>query len=117
VALLVGTAFYYLIPFVLQDVRLGDPLGALPSVSLRPEYLGSVLHALTDRTNFEVLGAVVSGALAMAVLDSISALISLVSYQSIADRRFEANGQLMGQGIGSAVVAFFGGLTTSGILA
>jgi SulP family sulfate permease len=53
----------------------------------------------------------------MAVLDSISALISLVSYQSIADRRFEANGQLMGQGIGSAVVAFFGGLTTSGILA
>ncbi len=117
VALLVGTAFYYLIPFVLQDVRLGDPLGALPSVSLRPAYLGSVLHALTDRTNFAVLGAVVSGALAMAVLDSISALISLVSYQSIADRRFEANGQLMGQGIGSAVVAFFGGLTTSGILA
>lgn len=117
VALLVGTAFYYLIPFVLQDVRLGDPLGALPSVSLRPAYLGSVLHALTDRTNFAVLGAVVSGALAMAVLDSISALISLVSYQSIADRRFKANGQLMGQGIGSAVVAFFGGLTTSGILA
>ena len=53
----------------------------------------------------------------MAVLDSISALITLVTYQSIADRRFDANQQLVGQGIGGVVVASFGGLTTSGTLA
>jgi SulP family sulfate permease len=44
-------------------------------------------------------------------------MISLVSYQSSADRRFDANRQLVGQGVGSAVVALFGGLTNSGILA
>ena len=40
-----------------------------------------------------------------------------MTYPSIADRRFDANNQLMGQGIGTAAVALFGGLTTSGILA
>ena len=116
-ALGAGMALYYLFPFVGLDVRLGPQLGALPSAIPRPQYLTSIVAALTNPANLAVLAAVISGALAMAVLDSISALITLVTYQSIADRRFDANNQLVGQGIGSAAVAFFGGLTTSGILA
>ena len=116
-ALFAGTALYYVISLGLPDVRLGPVLGNLPSAMPRPEYLRSVLGIFTQGSVLPVLAAVVSGALAMAVLDSISALITLVSYQSIADRRFDPNKQLVGQGIGSVVVAFFGGLTTSGILA
>jgi sulfate permease, SulP family len=116
-ALILGTLLYYAFPLLGMDVRLGPVLGSLPSAIPKPAYLGGILSALTDSANIAVLGAVVSGALAIAVLDSISALITLVTYQSIADRRFDANNQLVGQGIGSAVSAFFGGLTTSGILA
>lgn len=117
VALVAGSGLYYLIDAFVPGVRLGPVLGALPSVVPRPEYAVSVFSALADSMSLGVVAAVVSGALAIAVLDSISALITLVSYQSIADRRFDANNQLVGQGIGSAVSAFFGGLTTSGILA
>lgn len=116
-ALVVGSVVYHAIALTLPEARLGPLLGTLPSALPRPEYLGSVLAALTDRGNLALFGAVLSGALAIAVLDSISAMIALVTYQSIADRRFDANGQLLGQGVGSAVSAFFGGLTTSGILA
>lgn len=117
VALVAGSGLYYLVGALLPDARLGPVLGALPSVVPRPEYLGSVLPALVSSIDLGVVGAVLSGALAIAVLDSISALITLVSYQSIADRRFDANHQLVGQGLGSMAGAFFGGLTTSGILA
>lgn len=117
VALVVGSVLYYVFEALIPEVRLGEVLGELPPAIPTPRYAGSVLGALTDLAHLPVLLAVLSGALAMAVLDSISALITLVSYQSIADRRFDANHQLVGQGVGSAVVAFFGGLTTSGILA
>jgi sulfate permease, SulP family len=116
-ALIAGTLLYYAIQLAAPGVRLGPVLGALPSVIPRPDYFGPVLAALTDAGNLPVIAAVVSGAIAMAVLDSLSALITLVSYQSIADRRFDPNKQLVGQGIGSIASAFFGGLTTSGILA
>lgn len=117
VALVAGSALYYLIEGLVPGTRLGPALGALPPVVPRPDYLGSIFGALAQSVSLGVVAAVVSGALAIAVLDSISALITLVSYQSIADRRFDANHQLVGQGIGSAASAFFGGLTTSGILA
>lgn len=117
VALLVGSGVYYLVGALLPDARLGPVLGALPPVVPSPDYLTSVFPALVASVDLGVVAAVVTGALAIAVLDSISALITLVSYQSIADRRFDANRQLVGQGIGSMAVAFFGGLTTSGILA
>lgn len=117
VALVAGSGLYYLIQSVVPGARLGPVLGALPSVVPRPEYLASVLPALASSVDLGVVAALLSGALAIAVLDSISALITLVSYQSIAERRFDANHQLVGQGIGSMVSALFGGLTTSGILA
>ncbi len=117
VALVLGTLLYYAFAMGGDGVRLGPTLGELPSVIPSPQYLTSVPSALLDGDNLALLAAVISGALAIAVLDSISALITLVTYQSIADRRFDANNQLVGQGIGSAVGAFFGGLSTSGILA
>ena len=116
-ALVAGSVLYYGITAATPGVRLGPVLGSLPPVVPEPRYVGSLFDALGSMWSLGVLATVVSGALAIAVLDSISALITLVSYQSIADRRFDANRQLVGQGVGSVVSAFFGGLTTSGILA
>ncbi len=116
-ALIAGSGLYYVIAALAPEARLGPVLGALPPVVPSPDYVGSIVPALVASVDLGVVAALLSGALAIAVLDSISALITLVSYQSIADRRFDANHQLVGQGIGSMASAFFGGLTTSGILA
>lgn len=117
VALVVGAIVHYGLGFAIEGVRLGAVLGAFPSAVPTPEYAVPIMAAASVMLDPSLLIAVVTGALAMAVLDSISAMISLVSYQSIADRRFDANRQLFGQGIGTAVGALFGGLTNSGILA
>ena len=117
VALLIGTALYHAFPLVGAGVRLGPVLEPLSFEFPTPEYATGIWRALTNPANLGLFAAVVSGALAIAVLDSISALITLVSFQSIANRRFDANNQLVGQGLGTAASALFGGLSTSGVLA
>lgn len=117
VALLVGAATHYLLAGLIPGVALGAVLGTLPSALPTVSEALPLLEAARSARVLELLPAVVAGALAMAVLDSISAMISLVSYSSLADRRFDANKQLTGQGLGTVVNALFGGLTTSGILA
>ncbi len=114
-ALVAGTALHHLIASVLPGARLGAVLGNIEPAIPTPAYLSGIVSAVGN--NLDLVGAVIAGAFAMAVLDAVSALITLVSYQSIADRRFDANKQLVGQGLGTAVVSVFGGLTSSGILA
>jgi SulP family sulfate permease len=115
VALIAGTAVYYLLTLV-PDVALGAQLPRIEAALPSPQYLGSIVSSLGEAGTLGVLTAVLSGALAMAVLDSVASLITLLSYQSLADRRFPANSQLVGQGIGSVVSAFFGGLTSAASL-
>ena len=117
VALLMGTGLHYLLPALLDGIRIGPVLGEIPSAVPTLDFVGGVFGVFTTRETLSLLPLILSGALAIAVLDSISALITLVSYQSLADRRFDANNQLVGQGVGTAVVGFMGGLSTSGILA
>jgi len=116
-ALLMGAVLHHGFAALTEGVRLGAVLGSLPSAVPSPSLALPILASIPAMLDSTLLVAILTGALAMAVLDSISAMISLVSYQSIADRRFDANRQLLAQGIGSAVGAVFGGLTTSGILA
>lgn len=116
VALVTGSLLHYVILFLAPSARLGGVLDPI-EYALPDQYLTSIFASLTNPPDFAILRAVVIGALAMAVLDSISALITLVSYQSIAGRRFDANKQLVGQGVGSVVAGLVGGLTNSGILA
>jgi len=115
VAIVTASLLHHVISALAPQAELGSLLD--PIKSAIPDPTLHVVTALTNPSNFRFLPMVVFGGLTMAVLDSVSALITLVSYQSIADRRFDANKQLVGQGFGSAVVAFFGGLTNSGILA
>ena len=116
-ALLVGTVLYYALAALPGDVALGPVLGAVPALVPTPEYLGDLFGLMRSGGIIGYLPILISGALAIAVLDSLSALITLVAFQSVAQRRFDANRQLIGQGIGTAVGAAFGGLSTSGIFA
>ncbi len=116
VALVVGTGMYYAIALLIPGVRLGPRLPEIASPLPSPDHLADVFSGLGDAAPLGVLAAVITGAFAIAVLDSISSLIVLVSYQGIAQRRFDANRQLVGQGLGTVASAFFGGLTTSASL-
>lgn len=116
VALVLGALLHHGLALV-SDARLGPVLEPLTAALPRPDHAAGIWGALTDRGNLGLLAAVVSGGLAIAVLDSISALITLVSFQSLAERRFDANHQLVSQGVGSVAGALFGSLSTSGILA
>lgn len=114
VALGVGTGLYYLIRLLVPGAALGPQLPMIDASLPSPVYLTSIFSGLEQAASLGVLRAIVAGAIAMAVLDSIGSLIALVSFQGVADKRFAANGQLAGQGIGSAVSALFGGLTVAG---
>lgn len=116
VALGVGTGLYYLLQLLIPGVALGQQLPRIEAPLPSPDYLTSIFTGLGEAASLGVLSTVILGAIAMAVLDSIGSLITLVSYQGIADRRFSANGQLVGQGIGGVISALFGGLTAAGSL-
>ena len=115
-ALLAGTALHYGL-VLLPGVSPGPVLGALPSAVPRPEYLGDLLGLLISPDLRLFLPVVLAGALAIAVLESVTALIAMVGHESLYNRRFDANRQLQGQGPGSAVGAIFGGLPASGLTA
>lgn len=115
VALGVGTAVHHLLQRVL-GVGIGPQLPVIEVGLPTPHYLTGIFAALGEAASLGLLGTVIAGAIAIAVLDSIGSLIALVSYQGIADRRFSANGQLVGQGAGGLVTALFGGLTNAGSL-
>ena len=117
VALLLGTLLHHLFPVVLGEVRLGPVLGALPSAFPKPSYFPGFIEIFTTTEYLRLLPILLSGALAIAVLDSLSSLINLVALQSLANRRFDANRQLLGQGVGNAAVSLFGGLSTAGLVA
>lgn len=117
VALVSGTVLHHVLAAVVPGARLGPVLGSLPSAVPGTDWIGPVAGVFTTGEVLRLLPILLSGALAIAVLDSISALITLVSYESLSDRRCDANRQLVGQGVGTAVGALFGGLSTSGILA
>jgi SulP family sulfate permease len=116
VALGVGTGLYYLFKLLGPGVGLGPQLPPIEATLPSPDYLTSIFSGLGEAATLGVVTMVITGAVAMAVLDSVSSLLTLVAYQGIADRRFAANSQLVGQGVGSVASAFFGGLTAAGSL-
>jgi len=111
-----GTALYYAFDFLMPGAGLGLQLPRIEATLPSPVYVTRIFSGLREAASLGVLATVIAGAGAMAVLDSVASLITLVTYQGIADRRFAANSQLVGQGIGGTVAALFGGLTAAASL-
>lgn len=97
VALGVGTGLYYGFEILMPGVGLGGQLPRIEAALPSPQYLGGIVSGLGEAARLDVLAALLTGALAMAVLDSVGSLITLLSYQSVADKRFPANSQLVGK--------------------
>jgi len=114
--IIAGTALYYLFDFIIPDIRLGPVIGSIPSAFPTPKYAMGFVTLLTGSTGVNLLSIIIPAALALAVLSSIDSLIALVSLQSLANRRLDGNRELIGQGVGNAAAAIFGGLPGSGFI-
>src|SRR5690606_38949004 len=67
--------------------------------------------------NFANVRALVSAALAIAMLGAIESLLCAVVLDGLTGKRHSANSELLGQGIGNLVAPFWGGFTATAALA
>jgi SulP family sulfate permease len=67
--------------------------------------------------NFANVRALVSAALAIAMLGAIESLLCAVVLDGLTGKRHSANSELLGQGIGNLIAPFWGGFTATAALA
>ncbi len=111
-----GSSVYYLFSCLHPEVMAGPTLGYIPSVLPKPEYFIRFLGLFSDLPYMKVVLPVFSTAVAMAILNSIATLISLVILQSLSGKRFDANRELVGQGLGNVAGSIFGGISSAGFV-
>ena len=115
-AIIGGTALYYLIP------DLGPSFSAGPTIGSVANGVPDITHAIkiaklfTDKSYFSTLHIVINGALALAVINSMDSLLSALMLQNLTNLRTDANKELLGQGLGNLVSPLFGGISTSGFI-
>lgn len=102
VALLVATVVAYL--FKIDVPLIGDIPAGLPSLKVF-EFFSVPAEAYT---------LIIEYALILAALGSIDSLLTSVIADNITKTRHNSNRELIGQGIGNAVAAMFGGLPGAG---
>lgn len=115
-ALAAGTVLHHALTLMVPDIALGGRLPRIQGALPRPDQLTGIVSAMGDAVSLGLLPALLMGALAMAVLDAVVSLITLVSFQSLSERRHPSNRQLIGQGIGSGMSSIFGGLSAGAAL-
>lgn len=108
----IGSRFSY----VLADGTIGHGIPPIfPEFIwpwLQPGPNGSVLE-----WNFATLKSLLPAAFSMAMLGAIESLLCAVVLDGMTGRRHQANGELLGQGIGNVLVPFFGGITATAAIA
>ncbi|MBJ3815511.1 C4-dicarboxylic acid transporter DauA [Shimwellia pseudoproteus] len=105
----IGSRFHY----VLADGSQGNGIPQLlPQLMLPWKIPGS------DFTlSWETIRLLLPAAFSMAVLGAIESLLCAVVLDGMTSTKHNANGELLGQGIGNIIAPFFGGITATGAIA
>jgi MFS superfamily sulfate permease-like transporter len=111
VGLGVGTAAYYAVVAVGFGDRLGPLIGATTSAPDDPSTVAAVVDAVRDPVTMEMLPLILTGALGLAIIASIDALLCAQLLWLPGVRRPETNLQLRRLGLGNMVAASCGGIT------
>ena len=114
-ALLLGALLHHGMVATIPGVDPGPVLGSLASAIPTPAFADDLLGTVTSGRLLALLPVIVTGGLAIAVLDSVSSLITVVAFQSLTNRRYDANRHLIGLGVGNLVGPVFGGISASAI--
>ncbi len=108
----IGTRFSYLLP----DGSTGQGIPPfLPQFDWPWNQPGA--DGLPIAWSWQMLEALIPAAFSIAMLGAIESLLCAVVLDGMSGRRHQANGELLGQGIGNVVVSFLGGVTATAAIA
>lgn len=115
-ALLAGSAAYYILASVGGPEGLGGVIGRMPMQVPTPDKFVSFLAVIGDPNFTSLLSKIVPPAFVLGLLGSIESLLSAVAMDTRSATRHDSNRELMGQGVGNIVSGCFGGLAGGGSL-
>lgn len=108
----IGTRFSYLMP----DGSIGQGIPPFfPQFDWPWNQPGA--DGLPIEWSWQMMEALIPAAFSIAMLGAIESLLCAVVLDGMSGRRHQANGELMGQGIGNVVVSFLGGVTATAAIA
>lgn len=105
----IGSRFHYL----LADGTQGNGIPQLLPQLMLP---WNIPHS-SFTLSWDSLTALLPAAFSMAMLGAIESLLCAVVLDGMTDTRHNANGELIGQGLGNLIAPFFGGITATAAIA
>jgi SulP family sulfate permease len=109
-----GTACYYLFQVSGLEQSLGSVVGAIPASIPTPSYAVDMAELVADSRWHSAIWGLLPLALSIAAIDSLRAMVAIVTADNLTRQRSNANRELIGQGLGNMVSGLFGGITTTG---
>jgi len=113
IGLVAGSAVYYAIAALGLGAHLGPVIGELPSRIPLPSYLAGFPGLFTGPDRWHLLAVVLTGALSLAIISSLDALLSAKAADQLTGERTDGGRTLVYAGVGNMVAASFGGITGS----
>ena len=112
VGLVAGTATYYTLSAFGWSARLGPVIGSTPAAKLQPSNVPAFAELVRDPRLLELLPTMVSGALGLAIIASIDALLCAQLLRRPGESSPGGNAQLIRLGLGNTVAAACSGITS-----
>lgn len=107
-----GTAAYYALALSGFATNLGPVMGPTPAAHLSPSNLPDFLDLVRDPGVLEVVPTILSGALGLAIITSVDALLCARLLQTSTGARRDTDRQLVRLGLGNMLSASCGGITS-----
>ena len=114
--IITGTATYYLCLMMGYRGSLGPVIGPIPGTVPLPRYAPEFLRVLTSGQHLSLIGDLTLMALGISAVVSLRSLVVCTAGETLTQERYNANRELMGQGVGNMLGGMFGGITTAGSL-
>jgi SulP family sulfate permease len=114
VALLTGTALYYVLGALTGFSRLGPAIGRISNEWPVPKVYWDLLQALDVSQLRTFLPIIIIPGLVLGLLGSLESLLTCVASDNLTGLRHKSNRELVAQGIGNIVSSCFGGIFAAG---
>lgn len=108
----IGSLVHYAVVGIGDPARVGPMIGALPDIDAVWTGTGKAVELFLDPRFVELLPLVLSGAISMAIIASVDALLCARLLEADGMSRFDANRELMRLGAANMISACAGGIAT-----
>lgn len=110
VGLIGGVALYYLLTVAGFGAHLGPTVGAIPYAVPTPHFFIDFAQILANPQWLPILPIIITGALSLAIVASLDAMLCARLVEADSAQRMRGNGELVRLGVGNMVAASFGGI-------